>query len=166
MDATFPNIDKAKRKALEVLEANLITEPPIIAEKLVKPYGLDVRFSVFKPEYRNIAGFIDSEHKLIVVNAEDSLQQRNFTTAHELGHHLLKHNLQSEEYAFLSRNHADQKNTCIEQEANCFATNLLVPTFLLKQYLTEYPFAKDEQLAIIFGVPIEIMRYRRDYSSL
>jgi Zn-dependent peptidase ImmA (M78 family) len=163
MSATFPDLDKAKKLAREVLEANLVTKAPIVAETLVSPYGLNVRHSFFKEEYRNIAGFIDSKNRVIVVNADDPHRQRNFTIAHELGHYLLGHDLHGEEYTFLPRNHADQKNTCIEQEANYFASHLLVPTFLLQKYLDEYPIARDDLLSGVFGVPVEIIQYRKAY---
>jgi Zn-dependent peptidase ImmA (M78 family) len=45
----------------------------------------------------------------------------------------------------------------MEQEANGFAANLLVPEFLLRRY---YHWAPEEEAAAIFGVSAEVMRYR------
>jgi Zn-dependent peptidase ImmA (M78 family) len=98
-----------------------------------------------------------------VVNAEDSPARQNFTVAHELGHYLLEHELSGAEYTCLFRNPANQKNTPIEKEANCFAANLLVPTYILREYLDKYPFATNEQLSKIFGVSSEVLRFRRQY---
>jgi Zn-dependent peptidase ImmA (M78 family) len=163
MSLSSPNFGKAKNKAREVLEENFIIDPPIIAQKLAEYHELIVRYSFFKPEYNDISGFIEAEKKRIVVNAEDSPARQNFTVAHELGHYLLEHDLLGSEYTCLFRNPAKQKNTPIEQEANCFAANLLVPTPLLRKYLDDYPFATDEQLSKIFGVSSEVLRFRKQY---
>ncbi len=51
----------------------------------------------------------------------------------------------------------------MEQEANCFAANVLVPAFLLRECIDEYPFADDWQLAKLLGVPAGVVKYRRIY---
>ncbi|MDR1485275.1 MAG: ImmA/IrrE family metallo-endopeptidase [Planctomycetaceae bacterium] len=163
MSLSSPNFDKTKNRVREVLEENFILDPPVIAQKLAEGYGLTVRYSFFKPEYNDISGFIEADKKRIVVNAEDSPARQNFTIAHELGHYLLEHDLLGSEYTCLFRNPAKQKSTPIEQEANCFAANLLVPSFFLRKYLDDYPFAADEQLSKIFGVSAEVIRFRKQY---
>ncbi|MDR0391164.1 MAG: hypothetical protein LBH59_04610 [Planctomycetaceae bacterium] len=45
------------------MEENYITDPPIIAQELAEFYGLTVRYSFFKPEYIDIAGFIEADRK-------------------------------------------------------------------------------------------------------
>ncbi|MDR2641865.1 MAG: ImmA/IrrE family metallo-endopeptidase [Planctomycetaceae bacterium] len=163
MNAELPNFGKAKNKAMEILEANFIIDPPVIAQKLAEYYGLTVRYSFFKPEYNEISGFIEAERQMIVVNAEEPPARQNFTVAHELGHYLLEHDLLGSEYTCLFRNPAKQVNTPIEQEANCFAANLLVPTYILRKYINDYPFATDEQLSKIFGVSSDVVRFRKLY---
>jgi Zn-dependent peptidase ImmA (M78 family) len=162
MTLSFPNISRVKNKVSEVLEQNFITTPPVIAQKLAEGYGLTVRYSLFKPEYKDIAGFIEPNKPIIVVNDEDSPPQQNFTIAHELGHYILEHELTSNSYC-LFRNPAKQKITPVEQEANCFAANLLVPTYILQEYLNRYPFADDDQLSKIFGVPSNVILFRKQY---
>ena len=59
---------------------------------MAKRHGLEVINAVFDAENaRCVAGFIDVSRSSSVVNADDSLEQRNFTVAHELGHFLLDH---------------------------------------------------------------------------
>jgi len=53
--------------------------------------------------------------------------------------------------------------TPIEQEANCFATNLLVPASFLQQYLDDFPDITNQQLSKAFGVSAEVIHYRRLY---
>ncbi|MDR0521678.1 MAG: ImmA/IrrE family metallo-endopeptidase [Planctomycetaceae bacterium] len=164
MCANAADFRKAKMLAFNVLEANMIIEPPVVAQTIAKTYGLRVDYSLFNEEYRDeVAGFLDIDEKMIVVNAEDSRQRQNFTVAHELGHFLLEHDVLSPEYTYLFRHPEKQKNVPMEQEANIFAANLLVPTSFLREYLERYSFATDEQLSRIFGVSATVIKYRRLY---
>jgi len=157
-----PDYQAAKQLAWEVLEANMIVKPPIIAANLAKSYGLQVSCGRFKPGYEHIAGFIDTDENSIVVNTMDSVQRQNFTIAHELGHYLLKHHEQ-DGYTFLLRDTTSMIKTPMEQEANCFAANVLVPDMFLREYLNQYPGIADERLARLFGVSADVIRFRRLY---
>ncbi len=153
------DFNRAKAEAEQVLRNNFITQPPIVAETVARNYGLNVRFLVFKPEFFNVSGFIDNKGCLIV-NAEESPRRQNFTIAHELGHYLLGH-LQSPDYGVLYRRPmGEQPDKPIEQEANCFAANLLVPEGMLRDTLKEFPFADNHQLGILFGVSADVIGYR------
>jgi len=152
----------AKQLARRVLEENAIIEPPVIAAELVASYGLEAMTAVFQPGYEHIAGFIDFDTLKIYVNGDESLQRQNFTIAHELGHYLLGHRQESG-YTVLLRNPDGMVKTPIEQEANCFAANLLVPGSFLLQYLEDYPGISDHQLTKFFGVSVDVIRYRRLY---
>ena len=50
----------------------------------------------------------------------------------------------------------------VEQEANCFAANLLVPDDMLKRTMEKYDLTKNDfsVLANLFGVSAEVMKYR------
>lgn len=159
MDIIKPNYEGAIKKAKEVLAHNFISNPPIVAEELAKNYGLRVGYYIFLPDRRNVSGFITNSE--IVINDEESPQRKNFTIAHELGHYLLGH-VGNKDYDVLYRKPiAEQTNKPMEQEANCFAANLLVPEYMLKKYLAEYPFANNYQLANIFGVSTEVIGFRK-----
>lgn len=159
------NFNKAEQEAKKVLEANFINEPPVLAEQVARNYGLEVKYCHFKPEYNDVAGFIDSKG-VVIVNAQESAQRRNFTIAHELGHYLLGH-LSNPEYGVLYRRPIGEtpKNP-IEQEANCFAANLLVPSDMLHKYIRNFPFANNQQLGNIFGVSADVIGYRRQNLGL
>lgn len=160
--SVYPNFALAKSKAREVLEGNFIVKPPVVAHQLAESYGLSVKYCVFNPQYADVAGFIDVEKNVIAVNGDEPRQRQNFTIAHELGHFLLGH-LETSEYTCLYRNPEKQVKTPIEQEANCFAANLLVPAPMLQEYVDDYPFATDLQLSKIFGVSPDVIRVRKLY---
>jgi len=156
-----PDFAAARTKAQEVLEGNVIVKPPVVAHALAENYDLKVEYWTFKPEYSDVAGFIEAASRTIAVNADDPLPRQNFTIAHELGHYLLGHDLLGKEYSCLFRNPTKQKKNLMEQEANYFAIHLLVPTKMLRTYLEQFPFASDEQLSRIFGVSADIIGLRR-----
>ena len=160
----IPDYKRARETALDVLENNQIYEPPVNAAKLARIYGFRVYEAAFEGEYaESVAGFIEVEKNKITVNEKDSIARRNFTIAHELGHYLLEHDL-SRDYSVLMRNQYHQiPKTTIEQEANCFAAHLLVPTVFLSEFLDEG--YSDEELANIFGVSKEVIRFRRPYAN-
>ncbi|OXL89386.1 ImmA/IrrE family metallo-endopeptidase [Staphylococcus aureus] len=78
----------------------------------------------------------------IVVNARHTSGRRRFTMAHELGHILLhwgwpQPNL-DKEYSILYRNeYSSDANTQMENEANEFAAQLLVPLDILEKVLPQ-----------------------------
>ena len=157
MQADF---NKAIEKAKQVLSDNFISRPPIVAEAVARNYGLNVRFLFFKPQFFNISGFIDNKGCLIV-NAAESPGRQNFTVAHELGHYLLGH-LKNPDYGVLYRRPVgEQSDKPIEQEANCFAANLLVPEHMLRKTIAEFPFADAQQLGKLFGVSADVISFRR-----
>ncbi len=165
MKLTRPNYEKAERLAQEILEANLIVKPPVIAADLAQSQGLKVICTEFKPEFEEIAGFIDTDEKAIVVNTRDVSARQNFTIAHELGHYLLEHH-ESSEYSVLWRNTNAQEKTPMEQEANCFAANLLVPLVFLDEYEDNFPLADNKQLGRLFGVSEDVIYFRKRIRKL
>jgi len=165
MITAVPNDVAIQRQALNLLAQCNITSPPVIAADLAKQCGFDVLCAVFDPD--NVAGLLDVEHKRILVNSADSPVQQNFTIAHELGHYLLKHHEREgyeQSYAVLLRTPDIKDETPMEQEANWFAENLLVPTVFLHERLAKYPFLTNQRLARMFGVPVRLMNLRRLYT--
>jgi len=157
-----PDFAEAEELARQILKENFIIEPLVFTTKPAEACGLSVFEAEFKPNYAHIAGFIDFAKNKILVNTLDSPARKNFTIAHELGHYWLGHEAENG-YAVLLRNTDEMIKTPQEQEANCFAANLLVPEPFLREYLEKYPFASDSQFANIFGVSADVIRYRKLY---
>ena len=65
----------------------------------------------------------------IIINSIDNIGRKNFTIAHELGHHFLEHPLQSNSFYCLDDAIAEegQAPSPEEHEANHFASCLLMP---------------------------------------
>ena len=161
MSIIIPDYEAIKSKALGILSEHGIEKPPVVAVGLARKQGFEVLCAMLDPVC--VAGYIDVENMRIMVNSEDSPAQQNFTIAHELGHYALKHHERAdykENYYALLRNNCDDEETPMEQEANWFAENLLVPTAFLRDRLKKYPFLTNLQLANMFGVPVFIIQER------
>lgn len=159
------NFKKAKELASNLLNKYCIEQPPVIAKELAEQVRLIVMpidFALISPKYASISGFIDINTNRLLVNSKESLVRQNFTIAHELGHYLLGHTSSSEyENLLFRRPLEEQDDPIIEQEANCFAANLLVPEKFLKNIIKKYSFANNEQLGNVFGVSEAVIRIRR-----
>ena len=145
----------------------MITDPPVVAHRLARLFDFDIVGMTFGLKHaRYVAGFIDIDRKEIVINAKDDPVQQNFTIAHGLGHYVLEHHKDPSfetKYSVILRDACFVGQTPVELEVNLFADNLLVPSMFLQKYLNKYPYATDQELSTIFGVPPEVIRRRRLY---
>jgi Zn-dependent peptidase ImmA (M78 family) len=154
---TKPRWDLAKQKA-DALSAPY-SAPPIPVLEIAESQGVDVVFADFDEIGEKVAGFCDFQSERIYVNEADRLTRQMFTIAHELGHWMLHRayfEASPELYRILPRFQRVDRHDAFEQEANCFAANLLVPTRLLKPVGS----AAVAQLASIFLVSREMMENR------
>jgi Zn-dependent peptidase ImmA (M78 family) len=164
----IPGFKKAETSALKILEDNFITSWPIPVEELIEFHGLGLIFSEFTDG--EISGVIDLNKKYLYINSADSPQRQRFTIAHELGHWILHQpELNSNrDIAVLYRRPIGDDDDRLEQEANCFAANLLVPEILLRDALmyrkeSANDISEDAYLAKIFNVSRSVIGYRRKF---
>jgi len=158
-EARNTDFQKAQAEAQRVLRENFVQEPPVVVYDIARNYGLEVRESLFGDEHRDIMGYIKLEDGVVYVNKLDSGNRRRFTVAHELGHWLMhKEDLHRnpDEYAILYRRPLGVEVDPVEQEANCFAANLLVPFDLLKKHRDK----PHHEIAALFQVSPEVIGYR------
>lgn len=150
------------RKALVVLDAYKISKPVVDVEKIASGEGYTIREIKMPEEHKNVAGFHDADKKIIYVAADDAPQRKLFTIAHELGHIFLNHPNYSVLYRITKK---DNEYRAEESEANSFAAHLLMPRYMVRQYLNKYNIARTEvrTMADIFGVPVSAMQYTLDY---
>jgi len=157
---------KAKSAAQDILNKYKVDEPIVPVFDIAKKEGLSIE--LFRPteKLKNVAGFFDPKSKTIYVNDDDPPNRKTFTIAHELAHHILNH--KDEEIGILPRwpEIQNQVKSPIEQEANCFAAELLVPKEMLNVTKQKYNLTdKDiDLLSRIFGVSKEVMTYRLKYA--
>ena len=90
----------------------------------------------------NILG-IDT-NKLIGVNASKELAWKRFIIAHEIGHYVLHYDKEKDNGMYAHREHKKGKNE-IENEADFFAANLLMPR---KKFIDKYKELKEKDLSI------------------
>ncbi len=155
-----PNYQEAKNSAEELLKQYDIKEPVVPIFDIAIKEGIELKFVKMPEQLKNVAGFIDSVKKMMFVNKEDSPNRQTFTVAHELAHHILKH--ETDKYEILLRMTTSIEKNPLEKEANCFAANILVPYKMLSKIMRKYSLSRFDikALAKIFGVSEELMRYR------
>lgn len=150
-----------KLKAEQVLQENFINNPPIDVYEIAKNEGLEIEVKDFGDKFNDISGYIKPEIRTIFVNSRDPENRRKFTIAHELGHWILhrdKLKSEPEKYAVLYRIPLGRaQDDPIEQEANYFAANLLVPQEMLTVRKGE---KTEEELATEFQVSRDVIGYR------
>ena len=156
------DFDKIERRALQVLEASGITEPVIDAVKIANENGISVKEIEMPKSHGDVAGFLNKEEKTIYVAKNDAQTRQLFTVAHELGHYFLSH----QNYSVLLRiPNKEGLYTEKESEANSFAAYLLMPDFLMREYMEKYHLTRENYrvMANIFGVPLSAMKTRFSY---
>lgn len=149
-------------QALDVLERYNISEPVVNVVKIAKESGLGVEEIAMPERYSDVAGFYDDKKKTIYINKDDSPVRKQFSVAHELGHIFLGH----KNYSVLFRvPHEKALYSKEEREANSFAAHLLMPDFMVKEYLKKYNLTKTDyaRMAKIFGVPNSAMKHTLEY---
>ncbi len=151
---------KAIDKAKEVLKQNSFDTPPISPREIANSCGIEVSNVIFRL-HKEVAGFFDFKKNKIYVNHEEPYNRQTFTIAHELGHYFLHKELfdkHPEKYQVLLRKPMGAVVDPLEQEANAFAAELLVPKHLLQEYNKSPVSVK--LLATIFVVSEDVIRYR------
>jgi Zn-dependent peptidase ImmA (M78 family) len=154
-----PDYDKAVRTALNLLDRNAITAPPVRVDDILDDENIRLVARALPEDMRNVSGYVDVSGSTIYVNAADAPNRQTFTIAHELGHLLMHRDEVANDprYAVLMRKPIGPNETDpIEKEANCFAASLLVPA----EFLNPYRDLDAERLSRIFVVSTEVIRHR------
>ena len=153
-----PDYRRAEREALSLLKQAGLEEPPVDPVRIAESLGVPVRFVQFTGETdRNVSGFYDCETNEIWVNKHEFPLRQTFTVAHELGHKVLHEEwAKSDNYRVLLRDPSKTEWDPMEQEANVFAANLLMPRRMLDQYY-KLPV---EQISRLFAVSVPAVNHR------
>jgi Zn-dependent peptidase ImmA (M78 family) len=152
---------KAKTKAHAVREQYAADEPPVNLFEIAAGEGMEILY--FSPDAatNDISGLLNKEKKQVFLNVQESAARQNFTLAHELAHYFLDH--KPNEYGVYRRDSLhDKGKPDKEQEADCFAAELLMPQELITKVQTKYDLFDDDAPALsrLFGVSSSAMRYR------
>ncbi len=162
------NYQKVKEIATNLLDSFDIAEPIVPVAEIAQRKGLELKY--FKPDsdenLKKVSGFFNEKTKTIYINSEDPPRRQSFTIAHELGHYILQH--QPNQVGVLYRYATPiDKEDPLEQEANYFAANLLVPEDMLTKVMKKYNLTENDGslLADIFGVSLDVIKYRLPWIS-
>ncbi len=166
-------MNKAEKKAREVLDKHKVTNCPVPLEIIVKSYGIKV---VTKPydatsDFHDVSGMLyrTGTESVIGLNESHSPTRRRFSLAHELGHFLLHKGDVFVDAKVNFRNRLSSLGIDREEiEANAFAAELLMPSNLVSAdfyELLESKKSRDtsspvDELAARFKVSTEAMTFR------
>ena len=163
--------NEISKRVKVLLESQKITAAPIPVERIAASLGAKVRYSPFDQELSGMI-FIKRQAAIIGVNSLHHPNRQRFTIAHEIAHLELHRHLISDrvhidkEFSVLMRNAESASGTQrMEIEANRFAAELLMPSFLLVEMLKRKGFDIDdekplEKLSRKFRVSKQALEYR------
>ena len=168
----------ARQAAREVLAEFGVDAAPVQVEKIIKKKGIRLQFSPLDEALSGMAVIKDGV-AVIGVNALHHPNRQRFTMAHELGHHVMHReqligtvHIDKGFAVFLGGQRAmlrDQKaadgTDMMEIQANAFASELLIPDFLIEPLIDFSSFGMEdvEQLNMLakrFKVSAQAMQYR------
>ena len=148
MNSQNKYIEQIAQEALKKTGGSL----PVNVEEVARGYGLEVVEFAF---HEKISGLLKKEQGIIGVNKTHHPVRRRFTIAHELGHFLLGHGMETMDEII---DESFDRPMPQEREANLFASCLLMPNDLMKK---ESKKGIDlEKLSSTFGVSKQAITIR------
>ena len=149
-----PRYSHATKAAQKLLKDTGQTKPPIDVKKILEALGINLMPYPF-PE-KVSAVLLKEGHMLVVgVNSQHHPNRQRFSIAHEIGHYSLGHykdvyvdmqSISESRFDLGEKNH----DKIQEQEANYFASEILIPSLLIEK---DFKVIRDaEQLARLYQV--------------
>ena len=143
---------------------SLKLEPPADLERVAARLKIEVHEREFVPEIDGFYLRLPGAPPVIAVNNSyvKPLARRRFTLAHEIGHHLLGRAISPNRRYFVFDS-ATPRRSILERACDRFATMLLMPEDLTRQYYQELSHNPSNRTAIMsarFGVSAWAMRRR------
>lgn len=125
---TYKDYQKSRDAAWEILINEDVCELPILIIQLCEKMGITVKYDYAMET--GVDGYSQIIHGVphIFLDPYAAPARKKFTTAHELGHIILKH---TGAYGSIVHRGHNLKGGYIEQEANVFASRLLAPACVL-----------------------------------
>lgn len=127
-----------RQQANELLRSQHVSSAPVPIDRIAKAQGVHIRYAALDDGLSGMA-FVRDGQRVIAVNALHHLHRQRFTIAHELAHHVLHADILANgdvhvdrvilHRAALAASGIDK----IEIAANVFASELLMPEFLIRQ---------------------------------
>lgn len=166
-----------ERKVEQILDNFNIYTAPIPIVNIAKAYGfIVVEMNLEEPGFmiidkKGVEVNGKNEKRIIAINNLDSPFRKRFTIAHELGHYFLEVDGKSENenYYFHREVKSSETDYKKEREADLFASELLVPTRILKKEIEKLKtidimfYDIPSIISRVFGVSVQSaeIRYER-----
>lgn len=153
----LPDTKGARKEARKLV--TIFSTPSVPVLEVAEQNGVNVVFSDLGKFSEKVSGLLDFNARRIYVNMADPSYRQRFTIAHELGHWMLHRpafEANPDAYPVLPRFEKVEESNAFEQEANAFASELLVPQHLF----TAVRGAPVSVLAKVFDVSRTMMEYR------
>lgn len=166
METEKARVTTAKKLARKLIKECGISHPPVLLNDVIKKLRENYSLGVYKADLGDeLSGmmvttqgdFLDDRTDNILYNQNHHVRRQRFTVAHEVGHLLMgtTHSGAAESFEDSSEH---------EKEANCFASELLIPTDWLKEDLQKG--GKVDELAWKYYVSKDTMGWKISNSNL
>lgn len=168
MSVSASDKDQLRQQARTLLAGQNVTAPPVPIERIAKAMDVAIRYAPLEEELSGMA-FIKDGLRVIAVNALHHPNRQRFTIAHELAHHVLHADLLTRgvhvDKIILKRGVLAASGTDdIEVQANTFASELLIPEYLITSIVEHSVDLNDETrllaLARRFKVSVAALQFR------
>jgi len=117
--------------------------------ELAKKHNVDISDIVEAYESEDGYSIFNGKNYSIAYNDTIKTKQRiYFTKLHEIGHIYLRHFLDFEQTILKRSDMTEEEYKVLENEANCFARNVLVPITLIEELKIKCP----ARISVIFGI--------------
>lgn len=132
---------QSRQKAQNILDMFSVKEPPVDVDAIAERLGFTVLPFDF-PEDTSAVLLIEGDSKAIGVNSAHARVRQRFSVAHELGHYLSGHEDfsprgEGETIRVDGQYDFSDRRQRLEQEANEFAAELLMPGQMLRKDVLE-----------------------------
>jgi len=165
--ATTLIVERAKQLVNRLIEERGHDKPPFLPGEFARLQGIK---QIVKADLGETSAVLLRFHDgpVIKVNQNHNLARQNFSCAHEIGHILfselkLRRYIRSIEYrTFNPGGEREARTRAIERLCNVAATELLMPEFVFRKYLSGFGISINsiERLANIFRVSLQTAAIR------
>lgn len=159
MDLDRKRVGFVREMARKYLKKYRVDTPGTPVEEIIKGEGLRIEYRPWGSD--GLSGLMLHKARVIAINIDKPRRHQRFSLAHEFGHYALNHDyLKTQAFGSIDIDHPPDAtmrptDSVIEQEADEFGGELLVPLRILKQvYRYEKNYAK---LGDVFDVSKEVI---------
>ncbi|AMA54592.1 ImmA/IrrE family metallo-endopeptidase [Bacillus inaquosorum] len=142
------------------------------AERVIQEHGTNdvyeicgnLNISILKSNLGRIKGFLQyyKKHHHYLIQVNQKYQNTKIIIAHELGHYFLHKNLNT----FKMENCSLVLGEKLEHQANIFATELLLPDYVLTNEASQLQNWTLNQIASFFQLPVPIVEHKVRHMNL